>query len=58
MRMGPDFGTDKASLHTINVRAREGWEPVIKFPQYHEDLVWSFSKAADFLFKIKDNIKS
>ena len=51
--MGSDIGTDKASLHTINARAGEGWDPFIKFHQFNEDLVFSFSTAADFYSKLK-----
>ena len=42
MRIGTDIGT---------VRAGEGWEPVVKFPQFHEVLVLSFSTAAKFVLK-------
>ena len=58
MKVGSVLGTSKASLNTINVRAGEGLEPVIRFPQSHEDLFWSLSKAAGLLFKIEDDIKS
>jgi hypothetical protein len=58
MRMLSEIGTGKATLHPINVRAGEGWEPVMKIPQFQDDMVCSFRTAADFLLRIEDNIKS
>ena len=58
MKVESFFGTSKASLNTINVKAGEGLEPVIRFPQSHEDLFWSLSKATGLLFNIEDDIKS
>ena len=45
-----------AFIRYANVRAGEGWEPVIKIPQFQEDLVCSFWSAADIKSHIVSSI--